>query len=111
MRAALCSQGRERSSVMQTLRFYTRRVFGLDVSVPRPADFLSSGPEIPNDYRARQDWRGFHARTHNFDANALRRPPGEQLPFQPQPPPVSNSGPVKYTDLNIGRNIDQELGA
>uniref|UniRef100_A0A183CF71 Fam20C domain-containing protein n=1 Tax=Globodera pallida TaxID=36090 RepID=A0A183CF71_GLOPA len=56
-----------------------------------------------------QDWRGFRARTHNFDANALRRPPGEQLPFQPQPPPVSNSGPVKYADLNIGRNIDQEL--
>ncbi|KAL3095298.1 hypothetical protein niasHS_007397 [Heterodera schachtii] len=123
MRASLCSRAKDRSSVMQTLRFYTRRVFALicaifflflllmasrrDVSVPLSAEFLSSDPEIPADYLAKQNWRGFRAQPKNPDG--LRRPPGEQLPFQPQPPPGTNSGPAKYADLMIDRKIDRQL--
>lgn len=35
--------------------------------------------------------------------------PGEQLSFQPQPPPILNSPKISYNELNIKRNIDTEV--
>lgn len=71
-------------------------------------NYLMSGDDDPalDEYKARQDWRRFHPLAGQL---GTAKKPGEQMPFQPQPPPLLNLPPVKYSDLNIARKIDKEL--
>ena len=125
MSPTLCSTQQK----MQTLRFYTRRVFVLvcllfiaslifmasrngigQTSVDGDNDV---GPAMA-DYKARQDWRKFRVPSRQQQQkqpplDAANQRPGEQLPFQPQPAPLLNAAAVKYADLNIARSIDKEL--
>uniref|UniRef100_A0AC34FRZ0 FAM20 C-terminal domain-containing protein n=1 Tax=Panagrolaimus sp. ES5 TaxID=591445 RepID=A0AC34FRZ0_9BILA len=89
---------------MNTLRFYTKRIFLVVCAVFFGFLILiaSRSSSLENE-------------SHRELSQHYPRPlprivrPGEQLSFQPQPPPILNSPKINYHELGIKRELDQEL--
>lgn len=101
---------------MQTLRFYTKRIFALVcffffafliLMTMRngPSDSDTSRPK----YFFGGDERGHPKQIAAPHIPQMPPHPGEQLSFQPQVPPVLNAKSVKYSDLNVDRKKDKQL--
>uniref|UniRef100_A0A915EJ57 Uncharacterized protein n=1 Tax=Ditylenchus dipsaci TaxID=166011 RepID=A0A915EJ57_9BILA len=98
---------------MQTLRFYTKRIFSVvcvfffaflillatrnSHDVDNPANYL---PGVGN--------KGVYEDNHHPRDLQIHRP-GEQIAFQPQVAPVLHARPIDYSDLNVDRQVDKEL--
>uniref|UniRef100_A0AC34Q557 FAM20 C-terminal domain-containing protein n=1 Tax=Panagrolaimus sp. JU765 TaxID=591449 RepID=A0AC34Q557_9BILA len=90
---------------MNTLKFYTRRIFlvvclfffGFLILIASKSSSLEHETARADRYQ-----------NHRPVFPKIKRP-GEQLAFQPQPPPDVNAPKLLYRDLGIERNFDPEI--
>jgi hypothetical protein len=89
---------------MNTLRFYTKRIFLVVCAVFFGFLILIASRSSSLEYESQRE----HSQHYPRPLPRIVRP-GEQLPFQPQPPPILNSPKINYNELGIKRELDQEL--
>ncbi|KAH7732197.1 Protein FAM20C precursor [Aphelenchoides avenae] len=97
---------------MNTLRFYTKRIFALVCLVFFAFLILiaSKGSSLEGVAQSRaEEWIRRSEKNVPRPAVVIPPRPGEQLAFQPQPPPQLGAGLVPYSELGIDRKIDRDL--
>ncbi|CAD5216541.1 unnamed protein product [Bursaphelenchus okinawaensis] len=101
---------------MNTLHFYTKRIFALICLFFFGFLILiaSRGPTESLDAEfSSKEWvnqkKNQKYEKHPKYIGRMAKRPGEQLEFQPQPAPAAGIGLIPYSDTDVARNIDEEM--